>query len=233
MANGSNMFKPDISHHGFTGFGGPSNPISDVTGISSPGDYIRLMTETNGLNQLRALSEGADGGLIGMLAKRPTIETGIHIGKDTTADNEDFQRFNKNFVESRWRNKQGAAGGDYSEYLNHPFKDSLDKGRVGISYREDETGVREPYITFYDGENKKVSAYIVHDAHVLPEEEWVEKYQSFMGGKVLAQNTYKSWNNTDKDKRGASYDFFSDYTSHVLGLEEADKGESALDRIFK
>ena len=169
-----------LNYGGFTGFGGQGGGATGVvSGLRSTDDYLKMMAADANLADLNMLSEAADGGLMGILTKKPTTSNPYLTGKGSTAN--ELADFNKAFMEQYGVTSTDPLG----------FEKALSGGDVSKIIKQVKVGENQyqdiPYISYVDrsGEspvNREFEASILSDYKTLPKDEFKARYQGQFGG---------------------------------------------------
>ena len=213
-----------LNYGGFTGFGGQGGGSTGiVSGLRSTDDYLKMMAADANLADLNMLSEAADGGLMGILTKKPTTSNPYLTGKDSTAN--ELADFNKAFMEQYGVTSADPLG----------FEKALSGGDVSKIIKQVKVGENQyqdiPYISYVDrsGEspvNREFEASILSDYKTLPKDEFKARYQGQFGG---LGPEFTQMYDTFGDSQFSN--LLEEYLPYATGQLPGMPGRSVVDRL--
>ena len=172
---------------------------------------------------LDMLLEAADGGLMGILTKKPTTSNPYLKGKGSTAD--ELADFNKAFMEQYGVTSTDPLG----------FEKALSGGDVSKIIKKVKVGENQyqniPYISYIDrsGEspvNREFEASILSDYKILPKDEFKARYQGQFGDLGPA---FTQMYDTFGDSQFSN--LLEEYLPYATGSQDTMTGRSVFDRL--
>ena len=213
-----------LNYGGFTGFGGQGGGSTGiVSGLRSTDDYLKMMAADANLADLNMLSEAADGGLMGILTKKPSTSNPYLTGKGSTAN--ELADFNKAFMEQYGVTSADPLG----------FEKALSGGDVSKIMKQVKVGENQyqniPYISYVDrsGEspvNREFEASILSDYETLPKDEFKARYQGQFGN---LGPEFTQMYDTFGDSRFSN--LLEEYLPYATGELSNMPGRSVVDRL--
>jgi len=226
-----------LNYGGFTGFGGQGGGATGVvSGLRSTDDYLKMMSADANAADLDMLLEAADGGLMGILTKKPTTSNPYLAGKGSEADK--LADFNKAFMEQYGVTsadplgfEKALASGDVSKIIKSgKISDAIYDSGTGELIKDAEYA-DFPFISYIDksGEspvNREFSARILSDYKTLPKDEFKARYQGQFGdlGPEFAQ-MYDTFGDSQFSK------LLEEYLPYATGQLSDMPGRSVVDRL--